>query len=234
MFTWSSLTSIQNKILKFTKTSRRSFNASTTKKGFWKDFLSQTGTAKFQKTRSSREAAHAFLPPYRTWLGDARDNKAAFHGYWGFSGLILKGAGVNFRTRTPRGYERWSGRRIFKRNEPTLPSGARTQLWVHWGCCSPYDAFTVLSFREPRKRIKDNLSSTVTRSTGPATWKQVAIFTPQTKMSHLLCPASKKNECFRQIDDSRFSLRVLAGTIWTFWSPGKPWAFLSFCDIYFS
>lgn len=126
--------------------SRHSFNA--TKKKNWKDFLSQTGTTKFQKTRSTREAAHAVFGANGTRLGDAANDKAAFHGYWQFSGRILKGARADFRTRTQRG-DRSSVWQIFNQAVPTSVSRAQTQFSVVLGCipmtpwlCYPSELWT--------------------------------------------------------------------------------------------
>lgn len=138
------------------------------KKRIWKDFLSQTGTTKFQKTRSSCEAAHAVFGPNCTRLGAAQNNKAAFHGNWGFSGQILKVAGADLRTRIQRGYRK------------------RSRWHLLSGCSSPYDTFALLSFRELGTRIKDDLRSMETGSTMAAMGKRVAIFTFQTRLSHLL------------------------------------------------
>lgn len=179
------------------------------KKKIGKDFLSQTGTTKFQKTRSTREAAHAvFLAPTAHKLSDAENNKAAFHGYWQFSGQILKGARGDFRTRTQRGH-RNSVWHIFNQAVSTLVSRAWTQFSVLLGCSYPYDTFTLLSFRELWTRIKDDLSSMGTGSTRAAMRKHIAISTFQTRLSHFTASSFLKSAYY----DSKFSLWVLEETI---------------------
>ena len=115
------------------------------------------------------EVARALIDANFTRLGDAQSNKAAFHGYWGFSGQILKCARQILGRGHREGVEEGPG------------GDTSEQGWD--AALGPFGFFLSLSHIRsavPQRewtRIKYNLSSTATSA---ATRQRVAIFTFQT------------------------------------------------------